>query len=121
MLSLARRALLVGAAGAGGGRYGLCEEERRLSTQDKVRGTYENRIRFFASPEKMYETFASMKKEGRLFLSYGDFLRAVTPFNYSPMKDMEVGRGSRIDLCSGAPTRSVAAGRLQQGRAHFVP
>lgn len=60
------------------------EQRRPLSTQERVRGTYENRIRFFAPPEKIFETFAHTKKQGKLYLSYGDFLKAVTPFNYAP-------------------------------------
>ena len=68
---------------------GTSKTAEALSTQDKVRGTYENRIRFFAAPEKIFETFAGTKKEGKLYLSYGDFFKAVTPFSYAPIKDME--------------------------------
>ena len=40
---------------------GTSKTAEALSTQDKVRGTYENRIRFFAAPEKIFETFAGTK------------------------------------------------------------
>ena len=36
-----------------------CEPSRA----DKIRGGYENKIRFFASPEKVYEVFASETDE----------------------------------------------------------
>jgi len=57
-----------------------CEEVDRA---EKMRGLYENKIRFFCGPEKIYEIFASNKTEaGKLTMSYKDFYRAVTPFTY---------------------------------------
>ena len=65
----------------------LCEEPSR---QDKIRGTYENKIRFFSPPEKIFETFASQKNEdGSLVMTYNDFFKALTPYNYTEMKDMK--------------------------------
>ncbi len=62
-----------------------CEEPSR---SDKIRGNYENKIRFFSPPEKIYETFASIKTEdGKLVMSYSDFFRALTPYNYTEIKD----------------------------------
>jgi calcium uptake protein 1, mitochondrial len=59
-----------------------CEEASRA---DIIRGNYENKIRFFSSPEKTFEVFASEKSEdGKLCMSYKDFLRAMTPFCYKP-------------------------------------
>lgn len=61
-----------------------------LEMSDKMRGLYENKIRFFCAPEKVFEIFASNKdEEGRLVMSYQDFFKAVTPFTYSPPKDMD--------------------------------
>jgi hypothetical protein len=61
-----------------------CAEAPR---QDRIRGTYENKIRFFSPPEKIYETFASVKNEdGKLVMSYSDFFRALTPYNYTEFK-----------------------------------
>lgn len=64
-----------------------CEEAPRA---DRIRGTYENKIRFFSPPEKIFETFAhSRDSEGNLVMSYADFFRALTPYNYTEMKDMK--------------------------------
>lgn len=55
---------------------------------DRIRGTYENKIRFFSPPEKIFETFASVKTDdGKLVMSYQDFFRALTPYNYSEIRD----------------------------------
>lgn len=62
-----------------------CEEAPR---QDRIRGTYENKIRFFSPPEKIFETFATAKDaEGQLVMTYADFFRALTPYNYTEIKD----------------------------------
>jgi Ca2+-binding EF-hand superfamily protein len=54
------------------------------SYQERIRGTYENKIRQNASPEKVFETFASMKENRKFFMSPQDLFKAITPFNYSP-------------------------------------
>jgi hypothetical protein len=62
-----------------------CEEAPR---QDRIRGSYENKIRFFSPPEKIFETFAHGKdKDGDLVMSYQDFFRALTPYNFTEIKD----------------------------------
>lgn len=68
-----------------------CENEETLSEceepdrPDIIRGNYENKIRFFSPPEKIYEVFATERSEdGELRMSYKDFLRAMTPFCYTP-------------------------------------
>lgn len=64
---------------------GECEEAPR---QDRIRGSYENKIRFFSPPEKIFETFAHNKDaDGKLVMSYADFFRALTPYNYTELKD----------------------------------
>ena len=63
----------------------LCET---ASTADRIRGNYENKIRFFASPEKIFEVFSTEQEDnGALQMSYSDFLRALTPYNYASIKD----------------------------------
>jgi Ca2+-binding EF-hand superfamily protein len=58
-----------------------CEEMDRA---EKMRGLYENKIRFFCGPEKIYEIFASNRNEsGKLTMSYRDFYKAVTPYSYT--------------------------------------
>jgi len=55
-----------------------------LDMGEKLRGTYENKIRFFCAPEKIFEIFANQKtEEGKLVMSYEDFFKCVTPFNYT--------------------------------------
>lgn len=45
-----------------------CEEVDRA---ERMRGLYENKIRFFCGPEKIYEIFASKRTEsGKLTMSY---------------------------------------------------
>lgn len=53
-----------------------------LPRGEKIRGNYENKIRFFSAPEKVFEIFAHEKDDdNRLAMSYADFLTAITPFN----------------------------------------
>lgn len=54
------------------------------SYQERIRGVYENKIRQNASPEKVFETFASVKDGRKFFMSPNDLFKAITPFNYSP-------------------------------------
>ena len=50
-----------------------------------IRGSYENKIRFFSPPEKCFEVFATEKLEsGEMRMSYKDFLRAITPYCHTP-------------------------------------
>lgn len=62
----------------------MAEEASRA---DKIRGSYENKIRFFAPPEKIFETFASKKKDDKLVMTYNDIFRALTPYNFTSIKD----------------------------------
>ena len=61
-----------------------CEE---MSRADWIRGKYENKIRFFSPPEKVFEIFAHAKNEdGELEMSIADFMKCITPFNYSNLE-----------------------------------
>ena len=52
---------------------------------EKIRGNYENKIRFFSPPEKSFEIFAGEKtEEGEMRMTYKDFLHAMTPYCYTP-------------------------------------
>lgn len=63
----------------------LCEEP---STAERIRGNYENKIRFFAAPEKIFETFANIREpEGGVFMSYNDFFHSLTPYNFVASND----------------------------------
>lgn len=55
------------------------------SRPEKIRGNYENKIRFFSPPEKSFEVFSGQKtEEGEMRMSYKDFLHAMTPYCYTP-------------------------------------
>ena len=36
------------------------------STAERIRGNYENKIRFFSPPEKIFETFSTQKDENHV-------------------------------------------------------
>jgi hypothetical protein len=63
--------------------------ECEASRADKIRGNYENKIRFFAAPEKVFEIFASEQDGDELVMSYGDFLHAMTPYNMDELMPKE--------------------------------
>ena len=72
--------------------YSQREEQPAMatSTADYIRGNYENKIRFFSPPEKIFEIFATRQDDnGQLTMTYVDFLKAVTPYNYSDMKSKD--------------------------------
>ncbi len=59
----------------------LCEEP---GTADRIRGNYENKIRFFAPPEKIFETFSSIKTDDKgVVMSYDNFFHSMTPYSYT--------------------------------------
>jgi len=61
-----------------------------IDRAEKMRGLYENKIRFFCGPEKIFEIFASKRNDqGKLVMTYSDFYKAVTPYNYAPAQNVE--------------------------------
>ena len=63
------------------------ECEDKMSRGDWIRGKYENNIRFFSPPEKVFEIFAhSRTEEGELEMTVADFMKCITPFNYSNLE-----------------------------------
>lgn len=68
----------------GQGRQDTDNECEGIDRASRVRGLYENKIRFFCGPEKIFEVFAnSRSEEGNLVMCYQDFYKAVTPYLYS--------------------------------------
>jgi hypothetical protein len=62
-----------------------CEPSRA----DRIRGSYENKIRFFSSPEKVFEVFSSIRTEsGEVKMSYSDFLHALTPYTHGELNSV---------------------------------
>ena len=59
----------------------------QASTADRIRGNYENKIRFFSPPEKIFEVFATKQfEDGSLVMTYADFIRAMIPYNNEKVK-----------------------------------
>ena len=48
-----------------------------------LRGEYENKIRRFSPPEKIFDVFASIYDEGKLLMTLQDLLKAICFYNYS--------------------------------------
>lgn len=74
--------------------YLACQQEEasecEASRADLIRGSYENKIRFFASPEKVFEVFAGEEdSEGQTQMSYADFLRCLTPYNNMELLELK--------------------------------
>jgi len=44
---------------------------------------YESRIREFSSPEKIFSVFASASKNGRMYMTIDDFIRALIPHQHN--------------------------------------
>lgn len=65
--------------------------ECEASRSDRIRGKYENKIRFFASPEKIFEIFATKNEEGdeQMKMSYADFMHCMTPYNHGELLSTE--------------------------------
>lgn len=56
--------------------------------KESVKGTKENKIRFFGTPTQIFKNFSTVKDEdGNDAMTYQDFFNALTPFNYQKVKD----------------------------------
>eukprot|EP00397_Hematodinium_sp_SG-2012_P034591 GEMP01037112.1.p1 GENE.GEMP01037112.1~~GEMP01037112.1.p1 ORF type:complete len:403 (+),score=93.32 GEMP01037112.1:236-1444(+) len=57
----------------------------RFESLDRVRGNYENRIKFFSNPEKIFEYFATTTdKDGAPVMSQKDFMNSLVPHTFKP-------------------------------------
>ncbi len=59
-------------------------------------GKYENRIREFSTPEKIFDYFASVTKRGERFMNVTDFLRAITPYDFRESSAVGTDAVSRL-------------------------
>lgn len=48
-----------------------------------LRGEYENKIRRYSPPEKIFDVFATIYENGRLYMTVKDLLKAICFYNYS--------------------------------------
>lgn len=65
------------------------DDLHHLSAMQAVKGNEDNKIRFFGSPQEIFNNFASKRNEenGQTEMSYKEFLHALTSFNYQQPKD----------------------------------
>jgi hypothetical protein len=49
---------------------------------ERTVGSYENRLRKFSSPERVFEYFSSVELDKHYFMTRDDLARAVTPYTY---------------------------------------
>jgi hypothetical protein len=64
------------------------DSRERPSFKEGMLGSYENRIRSFSPPERVFEFFASVTESGKSYMTPGDFARAVTPYQFKPGMDV---------------------------------
>ncbi|EQC31265.1 hypothetical protein SDRG_10870 [Saprolegnia diclina VS20] len=57
-------------------------DEYAPTAQEKIVGRYENRLRRFSTPERVFEYFASVKLEKQSYMTPADFSRALTPYSF---------------------------------------
>lgn len=66
----------------------LEQEEEKVDWTNAVKGNYDNRIRFFSSPDKIFSTFATQQSEsGEWFMTLDDFIHAVLPSDFRGKKE----------------------------------
>lgn len=56
----------------------------RPSFSERAVGNYENRLRKFSAPERVFEYFSSVEIDRRAFMTRADLARAITPYTYRP-------------------------------------
>lgn len=52
------------------------------SFTEKTVGNYENRLRKFSSPERVFEYFSSVEIDKQFFMTRDDLARAITPYTF---------------------------------------
>lgn len=67
------------------------------STKERIRGEYENKIRRHSPPEKIFETFATIKENDDIFMSQADLFKAICPYNYAVREESEEDKKKRLE------------------------
>lgn len=81
------------ATAAGSGRLGSQRDARAEgkaeaaaadapSFTERTVGNYENRLRKFSAPERVFEYFSSVEIDKQFFMTRDDLARAITPYTY---------------------------------------
>eukprot|EP00744_Colponema_vietnamica_P011173 GILI01015720.1.p1 GENE.GILI01015720.1~~GILI01015720.1.p1 ORF type:complete len:420 (+),score=134.63 GILI01015720.1:73-1332(+) len=52
-------------------------------------GNYENRLRALSAPEKVFDYFAKISKEGAKYMTKENFLNAIIPYSYNETRDFK--------------------------------
>ena len=59
----------------------------KASVSQTNKGNEDNKIRFYGSPQEIFKHFATCDgDDGNLEMSYAEFLKSLTPFNYNVPK-----------------------------------
>eukprot|EP01132_Coremiostelium_polycephalum_P006063 gene6063-7553_t len=95
LTAIATTSILLGSSLLFGDSVKAKEEDNEKSTtqttREKIINNYQNRIREYSTPEKLFETFATVKKNGKSYMTVEDFIRSILPtrFKESNSKSMK--------------------------------
>jgi Ca2+-binding EF-hand superfamily protein len=57
-------------------------KSEKPSLEELVKGRYENRLRRFSTPERIFEYFASIRLDQQAYMTRHDFVRALVPYGF---------------------------------------
>ena len=82
----------------------LCESKKEgvfNDWQKKSIGLYENRLRQFSHPYKIFTHFATVRKDGEIFMTPRDFIRSLLPYRRTidPQKSTRGIRNHLVVYC----------------------
>ncbi|OQR92176.1 NAD-dependent epimerase/dehydratase [Thraustotheca clavata] len=82
-LFLSRRNGILGLLSASAAAVTYADDGKDGPTaQEKIVGRYENRLRRFSTPERVFEYFASIQLDKQSYMTPNDFSRALTPYSF---------------------------------------
>lgn len=67
---------------ASSARAGESSSSSGPSFTERTVGSYENRLRKFSSPERVFEYFSSVEIDRQFFMTRDDLARAITPYTF---------------------------------------
>jgi len=97
---------------------GESESSSASSWKNSVMTNYENRIRSFSSPEKVFSVFASVSKNGHNYMTVEDFIRALIPYEHSALLEKQKPKRRKHDYKS-LPAAFKIADQNQDGLISF--
>eukprot|EP00026_Physarum_polycephalum_P007909 Phypoly_transcript_07980.p1 GENE.Phypoly_transcript_07980~~Phypoly_transcript_07980.p1 ORF type:complete len:361 (-),score=39.55 Phypoly_transcript_07980:378-1460(-) len=86
--------------------------------KNSVMTNYENRIRSFSSPEKVFSVFASVNKNGHNYMTVEDFIRALIPYEHSALLEQQKSK-RRKHQYKDLPAAFKIADQNQDGLISF--